>query len=176
MGVAPPLHLSSLRHDYWIRLPALLSVTVDSHLLRERETAGVFYGESWALAHMLKLSPAYAARFNELMERITSGMPSQQAIEATYGRSAGAVATDLRDWFLKGRSAPVAPITTPDQASIDLSEVPSSTAQALLTAIRSMADVPDQAEVRMPEPARAIVADNRLELLGATVVGYGEFR
>ena len=154
MGVAPPLHLSSLRHDYWIRLPALLSVTVDSHLLRERETAGVFYAESWALAHMLKLSPAYAARFNELMERITSGMPSQQAIEATYGRSAGAVATDLRDWFLKGRTAPVAPMTTPDQASIDLSEVPSSTAQALLTAIRSMADVPDQAEVRMPEPAR----------------------
>ena len=159
MGVVPPLHVSLLRHDNWMRLPALLSVTVDSHLLRERETAGVFYAESWALAHMLKLSPAYAAGFNELMERMNSGMPSQQALEATYGRSADGIANDLRDWFLKGRSVPLARITTPDQASIDVSEVPSSTVQTLLTAIRSMADVPNQAEVRMPEPVRAVLAE-----------------
>lgn len=99
---------------------------------------------------MLKLSPAYAARFNDLMERITSGTPSQQALEATYGRSVDAVSNDLRDWFLKGRSAPVAPTPTSDQLSMDLSEVPSSTVRALLTAIRSTADVPDQVEVRIP--------------------------
>ena len=152
MGVAPPLHLSSLRDHYWIRLPALLSVTADSRLLRERETAGVFYAESWALAHMLKVSPAYSAHFNSLMERIISGMPSQQALEATYGRSADAVANDLRDWFSKGRSAPVAPTPAPEQVSIVLSEVPSSSVRALLTAIRSTADVPNQAEVRISEP------------------------
>lgn len=35
VGAAPPLHLVSLRDRYWMRLPALLSVTVKSHLLRD---------------------------------------------------------------------------------------------------------------------------------------------
>ena len=154
MGVAPPLHISLLRFHSWIGLPALLAATPGSHILRERETAGVFYAESWALTHMLKLSPAYARRFPELMNRLNGGMPSQQALEATYGRSADAIGNDLRGWFLKGRSAPV-PAARSEIAPMDLSQASSSAIRSLLNAIRSTADLPDQAEAREPTPGNA---------------------
>ena len=144
IGVALGLHLSALRHDPWIRLPALLELADNSPALRERETAGMFYAESWALTHMLKLSPAYAPRFPQLLERLASGMLSVQALEAVYARQVNSIADDLRAWFLKDRSTLVSPLATSDPLSVDLSEVPSATVRSLLATILSTAKMPNQ--------------------------------
>jgi hypothetical protein len=143
IGSAPRLHIASLRNRFWIRLPVLLTLADNSPVLRERETAEIYYAESWALTHMLKLSPAYAPRFSQLLQRLASGLPSEQALEAVYLRPLDSIASDLRIWFLKDRSAPVPPIMTADPTSIELSKVPSATVHTLLSAVANTANMLD---------------------------------
>lgn len=145
VGAAPPRHISLLRHSFWMGLPALLSMAGDATALRERGTAGVFYAESWALTNMLKVSPAYASRFPQLVERLTSGTGSRQALETVYGRGIESIAKDLRDWFPKGRFVSLPPAPT-NPVAIDTLEAPSSEVRLLLARILMNGGREDQAE------------------------------
>lgn len=137
MGATPARHLGSLRHEGWINLPVLLAATADSRLLHERETSGMFYAESWALTHLLKVSPAYAPRFPELLEHLAAGMPSARALEATYGRPVSAIASDLRDWYAKGRTAALPAAEPLDASSIEVSHVSPEAMATVLASLRS---------------------------------------
>jgi hypothetical protein len=116
----------------------------NSSLLREHEAAAMFYAESWALAHMLKLSPAYAPRFPQLLEHLTSGMLSVQALEAVYARPLDSIDRDLHNWFPKDRSTYLPPPEVSDPVSIDLSEVSSATVHSMLTEIVNTANMLNQ--------------------------------
>jgi tetratricopeptide (TPR) repeat protein len=106
MGSEPNGHLRILRSRSWIPLGTLLVLADDSPLRAQRDTSEVFYSESWALAHMLILSPAYSPRFRTFVERLASGMPGQAALEGIYEKSLDDIARDLRGWIEHGRFAP----------------------------------------------------------------------
>src|SRR5579864_6007542 len=57
VGDIIPGRILELRDSKWIDLELLTSVGHDSPYYNEKRRAGVFYAESWALTHMLVLSP-----------------------------------------------------------------------------------------------------------------------
>lgn len=134
VGAAPPRHISLLRHSFWIGLPVLLSMAGDATALQERGNAEMFYAESWALTHMLKVSPVYASRFPQVVELLTSGIASREALETVYGRGIESIANDLRGWFPKGRFLTTDPVAT-DPMTIGTLEVLSTEVRLLLARI-----------------------------------------
>jgi hypothetical protein len=57
----------------------------------------VFYSESWALAEMLIVSPAYSPRFSALLAMLANGSGSKAAIEGVYQTSIDTVFRDLHE-------------------------------------------------------------------------------
>jgi tetratricopeptide (TPR) repeat protein len=99
-----PMRALALRRGPWIPLERLLGATKDSALFADRNDMSVFYAESWALTDMLILSPAYAAKFNQLLETMAFGGPGAAALAGVYAKSLSAVMADLRGWMEKARS------------------------------------------------------------------------
>lgn len=64
---------------------------------------GNFYNESWALAHMLALSPDYRPGFGEFMKTIAAGTPSVQVLEKSYGKPLPVVEKHLLQYLRGGR-------------------------------------------------------------------------
>ncbi len=169
MGDPPPDHIAALRRGSWIPLPTLLSLAAGAPALSERSQSEMFYAESWALAHMLKLSPAYAPRFPELMERLASGTPTLQALEGVYARPVDWIARDLRTWLHKAHSVPLPAAMPSAPLSIAIAEVPPAEVGLSLAEILLSVGRVDQAEslyreVASEAPENADVA-GRLALL-----------
>jgi hypothetical protein len=55
-----------------------------------------FYAESWMLAHMLRLSPAYSPKFNDFMREMEQGATAQQALWNAFQKSEADVQQDLQ--------------------------------------------------------------------------------
>ena len=99
VGDLIPGRLQALFTEKWIPLPALLSATQGSPLYNEKNRAGGFYAESWALVHMLSLSPEYSPKYPEFLNTVHGGMDSAAALEKVYGKTAPAVEKDLNAYF-----------------------------------------------------------------------------
>ena len=91
----------------WIPLDELFSITNDSPERKDRNTAALFYAESWALVHMLLLSPDYGPRFSALMTALSAGTPATQALTTTYRRQLTTIARDAHAWIKTGHFTPV---------------------------------------------------------------------
>jgi len=89
-------HYRALQQSKWIDLKTLLSVTHDSPLYNEKNRAGVFYAESWALAHMLYIDAKYRPHVKEMLAGIYAGMDGEAAFRKAYGKSLAEVEKDLR--------------------------------------------------------------------------------
>ena len=87
----------------WIPLEDLDKIDQRSPLYNERDKASVFYGESWALMHMLFLSPKYRAKFDGFVRLILSGKNLAAACWEALGKSASGVQADLKDYMDRGR-------------------------------------------------------------------------
>ena len=136
LGSEPAGHLRILRSRSWIPLATLLALADDSPLRRERNTSEVFYAESWALAHMLILSPAYSQGFRTVVERLASGMSGPEVLEGVYEKPLDDIARDLRGWIERGRYAPAAlPAAPPDYVAIDVADVSAFSVHALLAGL-----------------------------------------
>ena len=103
VGDLVPGRMQALFTEKWIPLSALLSVTQGSPLYNEKNRAGAFYAESWALVHMLGLSPEYSPRFPEFLNTVQAGMDSAAALEKVYGKPVPAVEKDLDAYFRGNR-------------------------------------------------------------------------
>ncbi|HEY2019431.1 MAG TPA: tetratricopeptide repeat protein [Bryobacteraceae bacterium] len=95
-----------LQRRSWLPLAQLLG-RAESPPLEDRDTASVFYAESWALADMLMSSPEYAARFPGLVAVLASGQKSIEALPAVCGRPLDAISRDLHNWSEHHRSRPM---------------------------------------------------------------------
>jgi len=84
VGTPPHARLRQLRAEKWMPLADLLALRDTNSLTTDQ--ASLFYAESWALTHMLMLSPAYKAGFSALLAR-----PSSIAASAK-------LENDLRTW------------------------------------------------------------------------------
>ncbi len=118
LGGDLPARSQSLQRHTWIPLPDLLALPADSPIRENRDTAGMFYAQSWALADMLVLSPDYGQRFSALIAALSSGTPGAEALPNVYGKSLEAITRDLHAWTAKRRPPAALPGIQVQQASI----------------------------------------------------------
>lgn len=96
VGEPDPGRLQSLQNEKWLGLDTLMSVDHDSPLYNEKNKAGIFYAESWALMHMLYISRDYRTNFTKFVLAVANGQSSQAAFEPAFGRSIARAQKDLQ--------------------------------------------------------------------------------
>jgi hypothetical protein len=79
-------------------MPALFGVNHESREYNTRDHAGLFYGESWALAHMINAHQDYRARAARFLAAVSGGATSADAFQAVYGKSPQQVFSDLETY------------------------------------------------------------------------------
>ena len=99
IGDLIPGRMASLNKDLWLDFATLAAVTPSSPIYNERDRAGIFYAESWALAHMLYLAPDYADNFGKFVAALNQGKSSDEACRIAWGKSGDQVLDDLRGYF-----------------------------------------------------------------------------
>jgi tetratricopeptide (TPR) repeat protein len=99
LGGAPFGRLYTLENQPWMDLGTLLDVRRDSPYYRQPQKMLVFYAESWALTHMLALSPDYAAQFPKFVESVSGGANARDSLARVYGKTLDQVTADLRHYL-----------------------------------------------------------------------------
>jgi tetratricopeptide (TPR) repeat protein len=103
VGDLLPDRMKSLAGEQWLDFDTLAAVDSSSPTYHEGARVGIFYAESWALAHMLYLSPEYKDNFGKFVTALNSGKSTAEALEIAYGRSSAMVFKDLRAYFDRKR-------------------------------------------------------------------------
>jgi Flp pilus assembly protein TadD len=101
IGDIAPGRAQTLRNGKWIGLDLLTSAARESLLYNERDRTGMFYAESWGLAHMLFFSPDYRPSFPKFIEALRLGMTMDETCQTAFGKHLSEVENDLRQ-YLKG--------------------------------------------------------------------------
>ena len=91
-------HLALLRQGQWLSLDVLTGAGRESPYYNEKARAGIFYAESWALAHMLNFREDYRAGFDAFLNRMMKGSAAGDAFQASFGKSAAEVENDLKQY------------------------------------------------------------------------------
>ncbi|MFN7919299.1 MAG: hypothetical protein U0Q16_04335 [Bryobacteraceae bacterium] len=87
VGEFLPGRVVELMENKWIPMDALWQAGHDSPYYNEKNRAGLFYSQSWALTHMLTLGDGYRERNTEFTKRIASGMSTEKAIAEVWSKS-----------------------------------------------------------------------------------------
>ena len=95
--------VEELRQGRWIPLRALTAAGRGSDLYNKPRDVGMFYAESWALAHMLYLSPEYGPRFASFLAGVSAGQSMEQACRGELGKSLERVESDLHSYLDRRR-------------------------------------------------------------------------
>ncbi len=98
IGGVIPEHIVTLNRHKWLDAATLLDVTKNSSYYNEREKAGIFYAQSWALVHMLYTSPAYRDNVVILARLLDEGLPQEAALERAFGKPAAALLAELQGY------------------------------------------------------------------------------
>jgi Flp pilus assembly protein TadD len=99
VGDLLPGRISTLEHGTWLDFDALTSTTQSSPAYNEATHAGMFYAESWALAHMLYLAPDYKDHFAQFVAALHHGATTAEACRKAYGKTPSQVYADLRNYL-----------------------------------------------------------------------------
>jgi tetratricopeptide (TPR) repeat protein len=134
LGGELPSHTSLLRRSPWMPVSELLTLPEDSPLRDNREGAGLYYAQSWALTEMLVLSPEYGPRFHALMNALSAGTPSLKALALVYAKSADVITRDVQAWInSRTKLTPVQlPALAVSQVSVEVSSVSAFASQFIL--------------------------------------------
>lgn len=101
VGDIIPGRAQTLLTSKWISLDTLTSADRQMPLYNEKDRAGMFYAESWALTHMLFFSPDYRPNFPKFLGAASSGESMDEACEGSFHKRLPEVEKDLRQ-YLKG--------------------------------------------------------------------------
>ncbi len=147
----------ALKRQSWMPIRELLALAADSPVREDRQSAGMFYAQSWALTQMLVLSPDYGPRFQELLAAIGRGSTSADALGAVYGVSAETMESDLRAWVGSATSRTLRlPGVVAEAGRVEVSDVPSYTSGLMLADLLAASGELDRAEALYRELAREI--------------------
>ena len=83
----------------WFDYPTLTTVRPNSPVYNEGDRTGLFYAQSWALAHMLFLSPEYRDNFRKFLMGMHNGELASDAAQTAFGKSGQEVFADARSYF-----------------------------------------------------------------------------
>ena len=155
IGADLPGRSRLLRSHAWMPLQSLLAVEAESPLRNDRDREGLFYAQSWALAHMLIFSRDYGPRFSSLMGALAAGSPSAQALTSVYGKSLEAIGRDLRAYIANHpfRPVPFPGIVAPPMAA-QISEISAIASRSMLADLVGASGQLDRAEALYRELAR----------------------
>jgi len=103
VGALIPGRYQALLRGRWVPLEIILAAGHDSPYYNEKDKAGNLYNEGWALTHMLALSPEYKPKFSQVLQAISSGTPSAEALEQAYGKPLRGIEADLMAYLRGGR-------------------------------------------------------------------------
>ena len=95
VGDLAPERVRDLASAPLLDFHTLTSVTEHS----PKYSTGIFYAESWALVHMLFLSPEYAENFPKFLVAIHRGASAEEACGEAWGKSPAEIITDLRSYL-----------------------------------------------------------------------------
>lgn len=87
IGRTLPSRMATLAQQKWMDWNVLFAVGYDSPFYNEKEKMSIFYAQSWALTHMLALSPAYNHGFSSFLLAIGNGMNASEALQKVYGKT-----------------------------------------------------------------------------------------
>lgn len=100
VGLPNETHLTNLKNRRWLRAKELENPA----LLDERERAGIFYAESWALTHMLKLGTKWRGQTPQFLKELLAGEEASQAFHDAYGRTLDQAIEELHGYVINIRS------------------------------------------------------------------------
>jgi tetratricopeptide (TPR) repeat protein len=80
-------HLRTLKNVRLLNAAELEAAGRSSRTYDEQSLAGTFYAESWALAHLLNLAPAWRAGMPRFIELLLSGRAASDVFQEAFGRS-----------------------------------------------------------------------------------------
>lgn len=95
VGGIPAGRLYDLQTRSWLNLPTLFAVDRKSSYYRQPDQMKIFYAQSWALCHMLMLSPEYRPKFMTFVAAVSSGKPVAECFQTIYGKTLDQVQADL---------------------------------------------------------------------------------
>jgi Flp pilus assembly protein TadD len=148
LGAPVRAHLRVLDTSPWLDANTLEAVDQGSPYYNESGKTGILYAESWALAHLLNLAPAYRGGMAGFLAAIESGMNAGLAFEKAFGKPMQAAIQDLRGYA--GERMPTATAISPK----------------VETASRASASAATEADV-MEVQAELLLAVGRNEQAGA---------
>jgi tetratricopeptide (TPR) repeat protein len=99
VGDLLPDRVKTLTREKWFDFDTLVSVDRTSPLYNEDARAGTFYAESWALVHMLFLSPDYKDNFGKMVMALHNGKSAAESMQSAFGRSSTQVFADLHSYL-----------------------------------------------------------------------------
>ena len=144
IGSSIPGHIANLSQLDLLPASELIAGSKQSIHYADPVAAGRFYATSWALVHMLYLSPRYAARMPQFVQAIdAAAIPPEQAFAQAFGISIEEALVQVRGYLQPGRrlatttiaidnSIPTAPISEPKP--MDLAAITNIQAELLLDA------------------------------------------
>ncbi|HEY4088092.1 MAG TPA: hypothetical protein VGM43_19285 [Bryobacteraceae bacterium] len=125
-------YMPFLNAAQWFTLEQLQLVTNQSREYNESSRTGMFYAESWALTHMLFLSPDYKAGFPRFIAAINRNVVLPDALKLAFDKTPNQVLLDLQGYLARKKlygtvflvpmkkDAAAPGVDTPGQYDIDL--------------------------------------------------------
>lgn len=111
-------HLALLARLPWMPPDQLTAVTRNSPVYDEASRAGVFYAQSWAIVHLLRLGESYRAGFDGFLGAMASGQSLPASFQRSFGKAFVEVFPELKG-YVERTSFPVVEYTaTIDAAAI----------------------------------------------------------
>lgn len=99
LGGVLPSRMRSLVGTEFIPLQTMFAVDHTSPFYNDPSKVTLFYGQSWALVHMLAFHPRYKQLFPKYLQAVSAGSSSEQAFQEIYCKSVAEVMVDLRSYL-----------------------------------------------------------------------------
>lgn len=154
IGAPVENHIRTLLVTPWIGAAEFGAINKRSPLYNERDTAGLFYAQSWAMVHMLNMSPPYRRvlpRFAELLEK---GYPPPLAFEEAFHVSWENAVADCKS-YVQARRFTVAQVFHGADAPVEIEVAPMPNSDAALAQVELLL------ALGRDEPAEKMIAELR---------------
>jgi Tfp pilus assembly protein PilF len=129
VGKPIPSHLATLESGPRFTAAELTAIDHQSPEYTERDRSSMFYAESWALVHMMNLSPAWRDGMPGFILALSEGRAMPEAFESAFGRPIDAALDDLPRYL---RSMRAVTVGAPSAAQPETRSEPVSADRALI--------------------------------------------
>ncbi len=134
IGLPIQPHLATLANQTWLGADAFRGINHASPYYNEVEKVGIFYAQSWALVHMLNLSPRYRDNLPRFLLGLADNKSPEVAFEAAFGEKFDATLIALRDYVRGNRLGNISVELPPSERTAAQVETITPSAALLLRA------------------------------------------